>query len=89
MFLPFRTATSLDANGLIVSATTIAVSTNVAAYMSAVNNALSGRRVSVLSATVGGAFPITSVDVGNVVDTQRRRRNQIIEQRSSANVTSL
>jgi hypothetical protein len=30
--------------------------------------------------------PITSIDVGNVIDTQRRRRNKLIEARQSATV---
>jgi hypothetical protein len=33
--------------------------------------------------TSGTTTPVTSLDVGDVIDTQRRRRNKLIENRTS------
>lgn len=51
-------------------------------------NGLSGGgfTASLFSQTTKAQTTITSVDVGNIIDTQRRRRNQLIETRVSANV---
>jgi hypothetical protein len=33
--------------------------------------------------SLGTTTPVTSLDVGDVIDTQRRRRNQLVEARTS------
>jgi hypothetical protein len=89
MFLPCRSSAALNADGFLNDTVRPLVAQDVADLFGNFNNALSGRRVAVLSPTTGSAFPVTSVDVGNVCDTQRRRRNALSEVRSTVSVPSV
>lgn len=42
-----------------------------------------GQQIVIYHRTAGNTTPVVSLDVGDVVDTQRRRRNKLIEARTS------
>ena len=94
MYLPGIQA-GLDANAKISSTDRGNIATNLAAMFNGINadadvpgtcmTASFGR---VSPATVGVSQIITSVRVGNVYDTQRRRRNALVESYSSAAVAA-
>lgn len=89
VFLPLRNAGAMNQLGLLDQTITQQWADGFADFLGKFNNSLSGRRVAVLSKTLQDSFNVTSVDVGNVVDTQRRRRNGQIESRASAEVLPL
>lgn len=89
MFLPIRGSTLLTGDGLLGNTFAQDWADDAAAFFSDFNNSLSGRRIVVLSGKDSAAYNITSVSVGNVIDTQRRRRNSLPEGRFGATVTSL
>jgi hypothetical protein len=47
------------------------------------------RHCVVVSRTTGEVRNIRTVEVGTVIDTQRRRRNSIVESRQSVNVSQV
>lgn len=72
--------------GKIASASVTALSTQAAAYLAAIGDALTGvfpdgdtEMLSVYSRTKGSARHVTQIWVGDVFDTQRRRRDAIVE----------
>lgn len=85
IYIPVGTLSSSDfnANGQF----NIVMTTIVAAYKTVITTlnagklggALASPRVAVVSKIDGLAHPVTSLRVGNVIDTQRRRRNQLVE----------
>lgn len=83
MFLPLTTIST--ASGVVGSTARTAVANAGAAFMDAIWD------VGVVPAVVNQAAlrysSVTLVDVGSIVDTQRRRRNQAAEVRSSATPT--
>lgn len=64
---------------------TAAAQTNLADSALALLNGLSAGALTpvILNRTTFATTPITSLDVGDVIDTQRRRRNKLIESRTS------
>lgn len=94
MYLPGITA-GLDTNAKVSATDRANIATNLAAMFNGINadadvpgtvmTASFGR---VSPATVGVNQVITSVRVGNVYDTQRRRRNALVESYSTSNVTA-
>lgn len=80
IYLPPLVSTVLDAGRLSASA----VSTIVSAGEALVGGMNTGGLALILyGRTTHTQTPVTSADVGNVIDTQRRRRNKLIEARSS------
>lgn len=93
MYLP-GVSLAISADGRIGAPGPLNVATNLSTFFKTVNSAVS------LSMAVSNASPgpkpprlgpgiirpVTSVRVGNVYDTQRRRRNQLVEVYSSAAV---
>lgn len=71
------------AGRLITTAQTALLNSAVAMFTALTGAGLSGV---LYSRTTTQTQEITSVDVGDVIDTQRRRRNKLIENRISANV---
>jgi hypothetical protein len=82
MYLP-ATAMKPAGDGRITVAEALAIANAVATFLSAVNNAGAGRATVFSKGTPtapgGAARQILAVRVGRVIDTQRRRRNQIAE----------
>lgn len=64
---------------------TTASQTNLADSAAAMMSALTGAALTpvLLNRTSMATTPLTSLDVGDVLDTQRRRRNKLIEARTS------
>lgn len=89
MYLPLHSPASLTDSGRISSTLASNLASDLAIIFSAFNNSLSGRRVAVLSKVKQEAYNITGIDVGDVVDTQRRRRNDLTEVRYSETVSAL
>nr|CRY96618.1 hypothetical protein [uncultured prokaryote] len=88
MYLP-TAETPSDSSGLITLSTADSAALNGAVFIGAVN-AVGLGAASVMS-TVGAGLiePITAVRVGRVIDTQRRRRNQLPESYSAASPVPL
>ncbi len=86
-FYPPALAAAIDANtGALVGSTPLDMATAAATMLTAINRA-PGYRVIVASDIREGALrPVTRVEVGNVVDTQRRRRSALAEAYSPAPV---
>jgi len=80
---PFSLDTAVG--GLLDSAAAAQVARAAKAMIDHINTETSFGCIVYHKATSDGDF-ITSVDVGNVFDTQRRRRNQITETRVSASI---
>lgn len=94
MYLPGVQA-SLDGNAKISSTDRGNIATNLAAMFSGINadadvpgSVITASFGRVSPATAGVNVPIVSVRVGNVYDTQRRRRNALVESYSSAAVAA-
>ena len=85
MYLPGTTAT-VDATGKMTSADVLAIKNNLVTFFNAVNTA-GGAAGQVILASKGRVSPaaagvnkeVTIVKVGDVLDTQRRRRNGFTE----------
>lgn len=88
MFLPLRVQELLNSDGLLRSQDQAAYTSQIAAYMGAVN-VLGLRKCVVVSRKTGEVRPIRSIEIGSVIDTQRRRRNGIVESRVSTNVSQV
>jgi hypothetical protein len=56
------------------------------AFLASVNVAYGGTAASVYSTVLDALFAVTAVRVGDVFDSQRRRRNSIIESYSTVTV---
>lgn len=90
MYLPGVNAV-LDATAHISGTTTTAIATNLKTFFDAINAHADVPLNAVLNAAAStGAtphdaefWPVTGVKVGNVYDTQRRRRNQLVESYSA------
>ena len=82
---------AVSASGLLTEATTLIFANAFAAMMSEVNASTyaggEGLTLGVLSKLKTNIQDITHVRVGNIVDTQRRRRNAVAEAYSVAAVT--
>jgi len=92
MYLPGIVA-FIDGGGHISNTDATNIQTNLKTFLDAVNTAApAGSRVILASAGRGTAGtgarnePVTRIRVGNVYDTQRRRRNQLAETYVSANL---
>lgn len=82
MYLPFLTATFNLGKINTSSITLIARATAVADFLSdtaAAASSFPGLVPSVVSKTASAVTPVTSVRVGDVMDTQRRRRDDLVE----------
>lgn len=92
IFLPMPTLGTITSDGLLPTSTRDAFTTSMKTYADAVNVALNsklaGMRLCIASAgspskgISPGLRDITGVSVGRVVDTQRRRRGQLLEART-------
>lgn len=82
-YLPAPTVTTL-VDGLLISSVTTAVANAAAAMIGDMNGA--GAVYEVYHRTTKTGTPVLSVDVGNVVDTQRTRRDKLTEVRHSVTV---
>lgn len=69
------------ANGRMVAGAQTALANSALAMLQALDNA--GQTPVIYHRTLGTVTNITSLDVGDVIDTQRRRRNKLIEARTS------
>jgi hypothetical protein len=90
MFLP-PTSLPIQADGRLATSVAQLVATASASLITDLNGLLDGD-VSVFGGGEGGTGPgsqrdVTSVRVGRVVDTQRRRRNQLSEDYTTATVS--
>lgn len=79
IYLPPLAASVLDAGRLSAGAVTTIVGA-VEDFWGALNTG--GLQLVLYSRTAFTTQVVTKADVGNVIDTQRRRRNKLIEQRS-------
>lgn len=73
-----------QAGGTLIAGAQTALLNGAVAMITALSGG--GFSASLFSQTTKAQTTITSVDVGNVIDTQRRRRNKLVETRVSANV---
>jgi hypothetical protein len=88
MFLPCRVQEVLDLEGALKVADGGSLISGMAAYMGSVN--IAGlRHCVVVSRKTGEVRNIRTVEVGTIVDTQRRRRNGLVESRQSSNVSQI
>lgn len=93
MFLPGINA-SLDANGRISASDRLAICTGLRVFLRGVVDIAGEDNVPILASkgrpgiipTPGVSHEIISVRVGNVYDTQRRRRNALVEAYSTVNL---
>lgn len=94
MFLP-GISQGIQSNGRIIDAARDEMATQLQTFFDAANttwntgniiNASKGRSVAPIAGGINA--PITSIKLGNVYDTQRRRRNQLAEQYASRVVTA-
>lgn len=92
VYLPLLSPAALDANGRISGTVTDHLATNFATFLTAVDaydhgGAEGPFEIAVQSKVFpGAAAPVTSVAVGNVLDTQRRRRDKLVEVYASVDV---
>ena len=79
---------SLDTNYFVDSPSTTALVTAFRTYLSAIGSAIRDNAglfpwttvsLAVASTTKGTQAPVTRLEIGNVLDTQRRRRNKLVE----------
>ena len=77
-------AVAFVADGRMTSAAQTALLTGAQGMATALSGA--GLSLVLYSRTTHATQVITSVDVGDVIDTQRRRRNKLVESRVSANL---
>lgn len=69
------------ANGRMIPAAQAALADGALGMLQALDNA--GQAPVIYHRAAGNTTPITSLDVGDVIDTQRRRRNKLVEARTS------
>lgn len=94
MYLPFLAPTFVEGTGRIVAGYAVQAATGMAAFLSTANGEQGGTTpagpfpASIQSQTEAGTPAlVTAVLVGNVADTQRRRRDKLIETYTSEPVT--
>lgn len=88
MYLPPPALSVLNQNGDLQSSAAVVYADAIKALFESLNALISVDAVSVYSRTSGGFFPITSVDVGTIIDTQRGRRNKLVESRTTRSVAN-
>jgi hypothetical protein len=88
MYIPARNVLLAGANGQMASGQPAGLAGAVADYFGSLNVILE-RQVVVVSRTNATWAPIKSVDVGTVFDTQRRRRADLTETRTSVDVSQV
>lgn len=91
MYWPLLSGTVNSATGLFPSADATSIAGFVRTYLLAVEalsswGAAGWESVVVSQAGAGGAIPLTHLKVGNAFDTQRRRRNKVVETYSTVTV---
>lgn len=89
IYLPVNNGAGFTANGRLTVANTVILADAVAAWFGAINSVASGRYVKVFSPTTGTANTVTQVSVGDVADTQRSRRGDLVESRSFSDVSTI
>ncbi len=74
-------STVVQADGRIATGDRDVVKTSATTFIAALNAIDAGFKVAVMSRKVGAAIGrnVTGVEVGRVLDTQRRRRNKLVE----------
>ena len=80
-YLPGPVATNTTSAGRMDTTTTGAVAARLVAAFEAGNGASLGNEVIVYSRTHRSITTVRSIDVGDVIDTQRRRRDKLVENR--------
>lgn len=86
-YLPNPANTQITTNGRLVSTALTAIVTSHSAFFTALQSVVPGANAVVYSKHDAAAYPITSFDVGDVLDAQRRRRNKLVESRAGAAVS--
>jgi hypothetical protein len=86
-YLPAPSTNELTTTGRLISGALTALVTSHSAFFTALQATLPGGNAVVYSKHDAAAYPITSFDVGDVVDAQRRRRNKLVESRAGATVS--
>lgn len=88
-YLPGPADVNLTTTGRLSTAATGDISAELVAAFEAGNGASLGTEVIVYSRTHRSTVTVLSVDVGDVIDTQRRRRDKLIENRVVNDITWL
>lgn len=86
IYWPAQSAAISTTTGRLSAEFTDAYAASVAAFLSAVQSAGpegSSPELSVVSQTISEVTPVTQIQVGDVLDTQRRRRDSLLELRST------
>lgn len=86
VYMPPMVTTTIDTNGYLGPPQPVTLASAVANYLHGVNAGSVTWEACVYSRKNSSMSVITSVDVGTVIDTQRNRRSDLIETRSSAAV---
>lgn len=86
MYFPCVVPASLTADGLLKDEVTLQLATDMVAYFHALASDAIAADAQVYSRTGHLTRNVVSVDVGNVVDAQRRRRNRLIEARTTVSL---
>jgi hypothetical protein len=88
MYLPFRGMSGCTATGLVATGAQEAIGDGIAAFFGAVNLA-TVQHVVVASQKTGQTHNVTTIEVGNVFDTQRRRRAALTESRYTQSISQV
>jgi hypothetical protein len=83
MYMPPFTAASLTTDGRLLTATRDSLATAAAAWLTSIKATTPGWVPVVYSRTGGSTTAVTAVAVGDVIDTQRRRRADLVEARKT------
>lgn len=75
----------LRVNAGLMAPITAAITSWLSAVQDATINGDDGLRLAVVSEKLSVATPVTSIECGNVLDVQRRRRDSLVEARTSYN----
>lgn len=86
MYLPAMALTALDTAGTFSAGTRTAITSSLKTYINSVVTASTGWEPVVFSRTLHSATVITKIDMGSVVDTQRRRRASLVESRTTVTI---
>lgn len=80
-YLPMPRHDVIDSNGQIGASIRDAIRESAAQFVTALNGVSSGAQVAVFSRKAGAPAHrlVSGVEVGRVLDTQRRRRNRLVE----------
>lgn len=88
MYLPAPATAWVTAAGRLDTSHRNALAGWAAAFIGDVNSFVGGQSVDVFSRATETAYPVTSISVGDVIDTQRRRRDALVEARQSVDVSA-